>query len=426
MRITPLVGKQRQSVELATARLNIWDGSVRSSKTISSLLKWTRFVRTAPAGPLLMTGKTERTLKRNIIDPLVEMLGEKRCKHVVGAGELHLLGRTIYTAGAHDEGSVDKIRGLSLVGAYGDELSTMPESFFRMLTTRLSIPGAQFFGTTNPDGPQHWLKVGFLDRARTHLDIDGQLHYSEDPHALNLNRFSFQLRDNPNLTREYIEAVSSEHTGLYYRRLILGEWCLAEGVVYEVWDPAKHVVQDLPEIAQWLCLALDYGTTNPFHALLIGLGVDGRLYVGHEWRWDSKKQKGSLTDAEYSERLRAWAAGLGITARYVIVDPSAASFRAQLHRDGISSVLADNEVVDGIRDVASLLATRRLLVHVRCKELIKEIPGYAWDPKASEKGEDKPLKVLDHGVDALRYGIRTTRNVWQHQLCAPTPIKEAA
>ncbi|MEU4225819.1 PBSX family phage terminase large subunit [Nonomuraea sp. NPDC026600] len=419
MNIAPLVGKQRRSVELATARLNIWDGSVRSSKTISSLLKWLKFVRTAPAGPLLMVGKTERTLKRNIIDPLTEMLGEKRCKFVAGAGELHLLGRVIYVAGAYNEGSVDKIRGLSLVGAYVDEVSTMPESFWTMLLTRLSIPGAQLFGTTNPDGPQHWLLVEYLERARVHLDIHGQLHH-HDGDLLNLHRFSFQLRDNPNLTQEYIDDVSSEFTGLWYRRLILGEWCLAEGVIWESWDPARHVVHELPAITQWLCISLDYGTTNPFHALAIGLGVDGRLYVGHEWRWDSKKMRGALTDAEYSERVRAWVTGLGITPSYWVVDPSAKSYRVQMHRDGQSSTLADNEVVDGIRDVASLFATGRLLVSAECKELIKEIPGYAWDPDASEKGEDKPLKVADHGCDALRYGIRTTRNIWHGQLAAPS------
>lgn len=419
MILKPLVGKQRQSVELATARLNIWDGSVRSSKTVSSLLRFLRFVRTAPPGPLLMIGKTERTLKRNIIDPLIEMLGEKRCKFVAGLGELHLLGRVVYVAGAYNEGSVDKIRGMSLVGTYCDELSTYPESFFVMLLTRLSIPGAQLHGTTNPDGPQHWLKVNYLDRARLHLDIDGQLHHRTGPKTLNLHRFSFQLADNPHLTPEYVADVSAEFTGLWYRRLILGEWCLAEGVVYESWDPAKHVVTKLPEISRWIVLALDYGTTNPFHALLIGLGQDRRLYVGHEWRWDSKEQRGSLSDVQYSERLRAWVNGLGIVPEYTVVDPSAASFRVQLHNDGWSSRLGDNDVVDGIRDVSSLFATRRLLVSDRCPELIREVPGYAWDPKASAKGEDKPIKVGDHGLDALRYGIRTTRSAWRYQLAEP-------
>ncbi|MET8335489.1 hypothetical protein ABZV14_11480 [Streptosporangium canum] len=67
----------------------------------------------------------------------------------------------------------------------------------------------------------------------------------------------------------------------------------------------------------------------------------------------------ALTDAEYSERLRAWASGLGITPEYTIVDPSAKSFRVRLHRDGVTSTLADNEVVDGIRTTASLFATGR-------------------------------------------------------------------
>lgn len=419
MIITPLVGKQVESFQLADARLNLWDGSVRSSKTIVSLLKWMEFVRTCPAGPLLMVGKTERTLTRNIIDPLVEMLGDKRARLVAGVGELFLLGRKVYIVGANDERSQEKIRGLSLVGAYVDEVSTIPESFFVMLLTRLSIPGARLYGTTNPDGPQHWLKVGYLDRARLWLDRGGQVQRSSDD-VLNLHRFSFQLADNPNLSAQYVADVSSEFTGLWYRRLILGEWVLADGVIYEAWDPARHVVEQLPAIAQWLCLTLDYGTTNPFHALMLGLGVDGRLYVGHEWRWDSKKMRGSLTDSEYSERVRAWVAGLGITPSYRIVDPSAASFRVQLHRDGWSSTLADNEVVDGIRDVASLFATGRLLVSKDCPELIREIPGYAWDPDASEKGEDKPLKVNDHGCDALRYGIRTTRNIWHGQLAPPS------
>ncbi|MFI6884531.1 hypothetical protein [Streptosporangium canum] len=288
-----------------------------------------------------------------------------------------------------------------------------------MLLTRLSILGARLFGTTNPDGPQHWLKTNYLDRAALWLDHDGRLHRLDGDDRLNLSRFSFKLADNPNLSPQYVADVSSEFTGLWYRRLILGEWCLAEGVVYESWDPARHVVAELPAIPRWLALALDHGTTNPFHTLMLGLGIDGRLYVGHEWRWDSKKQRGSLTDAEYSERLRAWADGLGIRPEYTIVDPSAKSFRVRPHRDGITSTLADNEVVDGIRATASLCATDRLLVSAQCPKLIREIPGYAWDPDASEKGEDKPIKVADHGVDAPRYGVRTTRNIWSSLLTEP-------
>lgn len=420
MIVNPLVGKQRASFQAATARINLWEGAVRSSKTVCSLVKWVEFVRTAPVGPMLMVGKTERTLKRNILDVLVAMLGKRRCRINMGAGEVRLLGRLVYIAGASNELAADKIAGLTLVGAYVDEASRLPESFFVMLLTRLSAPGAQLFGTSNPAGPTHWLKAKYLDRAELHIDRDGNTHHRHTD-VLDLHRFSFQLADNPNLTPQYVAAVSSEFVGLWYRRLILGEWCLAEGVIYEAWDPQRHVVNDeqMPRIERWIVMSADYGTTNPFHALLIGVGGEAerrKLYVANEWRWDSKLRRQALTDAEYSQRLRAWLDGLKVWPEWTVIDPSAASFRVQLFRDGWTSTAADNDVVDGIRDVASLFATDRLAVHERCAGLINEIQSYEWDPDASAKGDEKPIKLNDHGCDALRYGVRTMEALWRPEL----------
>lgn len=426
MIVNPLVGKQRESVRLATARGNLWEGAVRSSKTICSILRWMQYVRTGPAGPLLMVGKTERTLKRNIIDPIVAMVGASRCKYRAGAGEVELFGRTIYIAGAHNEGAVDKIRGLTLAGAYCDEVTTYPESFFAMLMTRLSIEGAQWFGTTNPEGKNHWLKRDYLDRAALHLDRDGKVHRSADRKALDLNRFSFQLPDNPNLPAAYIESIKRENVGLFYRRNILGEWVLAEGAIFDQWDEDLHVVDELPIITRWLACSLDYGTTNPFHAGVLGLGVDNRLYLTREWRWDSRVEQRKLSDVEYSQRLRAWLTQvpvpttnlIGVTPEHVIVDPSAASFRVQLYRDGVNARLGNNAVLDGIRTLSSLFAIDALKVHRSCTGLIEELPGYCWDPKASEAGRDEPLQVADHGPDMLRYGVHTTRSAWRPLLAA--------
>lgn len=152
--IAPLVGRQRRSVELATARLNLWEGSVRSSKTVSSLLAWLLFTRTGPAGNLCMVGRTERTLKRNVIDPLVDMLGPRRCRYLAGARELWLLGRRVYIAGANDERAADKIRGLTLAGAYVDEVTVIPESFWAMLLSRLSVEGRPLLRHHQPRLPE--------------------------------------------------------------------------------------------------------------------------------------------------------------------------------------------------------------------------------------------------------------------------------
>ncbi|WP_207944913.1 hypothetical protein [Actinomadura rubrisoli] len=149
MTLIPLVGKQTESVRLATARGNLWEGAVRSSKTVCSILRWLQFVRTGPAGPLMMIGKTERTLKRNIIDPITAMVGKQRCRYRAGVGEVELFGRTIYLAGANDERAAEKLKGLTLAGAYCDEVTTYPQSVFAMLLTRLSVEGAAWFGTAS-------------------------------------------------------------------------------------------------------------------------------------------------------------------------------------------------------------------------------------------------------------------------------------
>lgn len=389
--------KQRASILGSTARINLWDGSVRASKTVATLIRWLDFVAHGPAGELLLLGKTERTLTRNVLHPLEELLGPGDLKVNHGAGEARLWGRRMYLAGANDERAIDKIKGLTLVGILGDEVSTWPSSAFKMALSRLSLPGAKLFGTTNPEAPTHWLMVEYLARAD----------------ELDLRRFHFTLDDNPFLPPEFVAALKREYTGLWYRRYIDGEWVVAEGAIYDMLDEDRHLVDALPELVEtWDCV--DYGTTNPFVALALSLGVDGRLYVHDEWRHDSAKAGRQMTDAEYSAALKTWHARLGRDPRWIYLDPSAASFSLQLRRDGVRGVIpADNTVIDGIREVATLLGLGRLKFHRPTTTGVwGEMVGYVWNPKAQARGEDAPLKVDDHGPDALRYGIRSTHTVW--------------
>jgi phage terminase large subunit len=189
---------------------------------------------------------------------------------------------------------------------------------------------------------------------------------------------------------------------------------MSEGAIYEAFDATRHVVDEIPTITRWLCDAIDYGTVNPFADLLIGLGADQRIYVTSEYRHDSRTARQQMTDAEYSAARRQWLTGQGVRPEFTVVDPSAASFIEQLHRDNTPGVVqAENSVLDGIRTVASLLAADRLRIHRSCAGLIDELPGYSWDDEAAEKGEDKPIKQDDHSCDALRYGVRTTEALWR-------------
>jgi len=420
MLIERLSPKQLDHVLRSTAWLNIADGPVRAGKTVANNVRWLEWIEAGPRGALLMVGKTYRTLKRNVLDDLAALLGPKRWVHNKSEGEVRVRTswgwRTIYLAGANDERAEEKIRGMTLAGAYLNEVSLYPESVFNQILARCSIPGAKIFGDTNPDSPYHWLYRKFL--SREDLIREGRLR-----------RFRYRLEDNPYLDREYIEHLKRVYVGLWYKRFILGEWVVAEGAIYDQFEEDKHVTDSLPEMIRFW-VSVDYGTTNPTVFLLVGEGVDECLYVVSEYRWDSSKTGYQKTDLQYADDMRLWLRdqtvslrnqgvipfGAEVVPERIYVDPSAASFIVQLHRSGLKVVAADNTVIDGIRSVAALLYTGRLKIHKSCQGLIEEIVAYVWDPKAQEQGRDEPLKQKDHGPDALRYAVNGTRHIWMRWL----------
>jgi PBSX family phage terminase large subunit len=402
--------KQLDSVKESTARINIWEGSVRSGKTIASLLRWLMYVATSSVrGELVVVSRTRDSAARNVFAPLMDptIFGPIAflVSYTSGAPTATVLGRTVWVLGSSDVKSEKILRGLTCAGAYVDEVTLLKEDFFTQLLNRL-WEGAKLFGTTNPDNPAHWLKRRFLDRL-----------YQLPDWAT----WKFVLNDNPMLSEERKAAIRRENTGLFYRRNVLGEWVAAEGAVFDQWDPAKHVIphDELPPMRTLLGTGIDYGTTNATAAELLGLGMDNRLYFIDEWEYDPSTAQIRKTDADLSAGIRAWMATAqreaGLRSEWTLVDPAAASFKVQLVADGVDNVInADNNVTYGIRTMSSLLGAGKLLVSDRCQGFIKEVPGYSWDPKATEKGEDKPLKVADHRLDGGRYAIATTETNWRH------------
>lgn len=398
--------KQIDSICEARAFQNIWEGSVRSGKTIASLLAWLAFVADRPeGGELVMVGRTRDSLARNVFGPLTDpsVFGKlsRDIHYTSGAPTANVLGRTVHALGANDAQAEPKVRGLTCAGAYVDELTTLPRTFYDQLNARCSVTGSKIFGTTNPDNPQHWARQEYLLR----------------PRETRLKSWHFQMDDNPGLSDAYKARTKASYRGLFYKRNVQGLWVMAEGAIYEAWDEAEHVVDTLPAMTQYW-IGMDYGTINPTSVILLGMGIDGRLYVCAEWRHDSRKAMRQMTDSQYSEAIGAWIRDQGVTPSWSFVDPSAASFIAQAFNDrSIPNIArAQNEVVDGIRSVASLLARGLLRVHRSCTGLIEEMPGYVWDEKAAEKGEDKPVKLADHSVDALRYAVHSSAHEWRHLL----------
>lgn len=381
--------KQRKLLELWQSnqlkRINLLEGSVRSGKTWISLVLWAFWVATMPKdNSYLMVAKTLTSLRRNCLDLLTELVGQDNFSYSISQKEGKLFGRKIYLEGVNDVRAESKIRGMTLQGAYCDEVTLFTEDFFSMLLSRLSQVGAKLFATTNPDNPAHWLKVNYMDRQD----------------ELNMLVMKFLIDDNLYLPSEYIEELKKEYTGVFYSRFILGEWVIAEGLIYP-FEKEIYLTEEIPEDGLYY-ISIDYGTQNPCSMGLWCIANQIATRIA-EYYYSGREQKAQKTDEEYYAALEELAGDRYI--QYVVIDPSAASFIETIRRHGRFTVKkADNNVLDGIRVTASLLKNGMVKIHKDCKNTIKEFGLYAWEEKS---GEDKPIKENDHAMDDMRYFCNT-------------------
>lgn len=384
--------KQRDLMKLwqenKLRRINLLEGSVRSGKTWISLVLWAFWVATSPAdGNYLMVAKTLTSLRRNCLDLLQSLVGTKYFTYSLSKKEGRLFGRLIYLEGVNDARAESKIRGMTLQGAYCDELTLFTEDFFTMMLSRLSQSGAKLIATTNPDSPRHWLMTKYIKREA----------------ELNMFVMKFLIDDNTFLNNEYVTDLKKEYTGVFYDRFILGLWVVAEGLIYPDAAQGKYTISsDLNRIYTQYYISVDYGTLNPCSMGLWGLS-NGVWYRMREYYHDGRKSRNQLTDEEYYTALEQLAGDLPI--RGVIIDPSAASFIATIRKHGKFHVRqADNAVVDGIRNTAAAMQKGLIKICDNCTNLITEFSAYRWDEKSET---DKPIKEFDHACDELRYFCQT-------------------
>ena len=259
-----------------------------------------------------------------------------------------------------------------------DEVALMPRSFVEQAMARCSVAGARFWFSCNPGSPNHWFYQEWIKKPFEH----------------NVLYLHFRMEDNPSLTKETLDLYRSTYRGIFYQRYILGEWVVAEGLIYNFGE--DNITDETPKGAEYY-ISVDYGTLNPFSAGL--WSVTGAKAVRiREYYYDGRKRQRQLTDEEYCEAIETLAEGIFITK--VIVDPSAASFIAALKRQGYRVQQADNSVLDGIRRTAGYLKNGNIKIHRSCVDAIQEFGLYRWD---EVKTEDTVIKENDHAMDEMRY-----------------------
>lgn len=432
--------KALQAIQWSDSKINIFEGAVRSSKTVSANIRWYMHLCESKYNEFLITGKTEATVYRNLVAGqfgLIGIIGESNVKWrqsgkggtqlLIRVKELHsgrMVWKTCYVVGANDQSSETKIRGITVAGWYADEITIHPENIVKQGILRCSLGGSKIFWTTNPDSPYH------------HIYTDYILKAEEKGYRV----FHFELRDNLGLDEEYIRTIENAYTGVWYDRMIKGKWVIADGLIYSNFKHADiseggNIINDMKQIPkiQDYFIGVDYGQANATVFLLVGYGVDGNYYVMDEYYHNGRKATANQTEKApsdyaidyYEFATKKNALGLRQAPRIIrsYVDPSAKGFlvecRKIIKEEKNDSIIygafrhANNDVDTGLQTVATLvgggqkdLPRKLFIVASRCPETIREMSTYAWNTKSSEKtGKDVVTKEEDHCMDALRYAI---------------------
>ena len=398
--------KQKQLVRLMKEdklkRLNILEGSVRSGKTWISLIMWAFWVASRPKDYLyMMAGKTLKTLERNCLLPLQGLVGENNFSYSLSKKEGILFGRKIVFEGNENKTSENKIRGMTLGGAYCDELSLFVKDFFVMLLSRLSTPGAKLLATTNPDVPTHWLLKEYLENVQLADDVF---------------RMFFSIDDNTTLDEAYVSSLKKEYTGVYYDRFILGLWVVAAGAIYKIFSDAPRSYSADPDKLPGfdrINVGLDFGGNGSAHALVAtALTHDHQLLFAlksvripakdmtpqtlyrevKEFCTDVQKKYGRINNIYADSAEQTLIAGLRKA-----IKPMGIVVKNALKR----------KINDRIRATSMMMAGERFrMIEQDCESLINAFKGAVWD----EDIEDEEVR-LDDGtsdidtLDAFEYSF---------------------
>ena len=384
--------KQKKILAFPYSRYDaiICDGAVRSGKT--SIMTWAFIewaMREFNGQRFGICGKTVDSATKNIIIPFISMSLAKERYTLRWRRSDKLLevkrGSVVNwfeVVGGKDESSFMLIQGRTLAGVLLDEVALMPESFANQALARCSVDGARMWFSCNPDNPNHWFYVNWIKRC-------------SERNALYLH---FTMPDNPSLSEKTLARYEAMYTGVFYRRYIMGEWCLAEGLVYDFSE--ANITDEVPESADYY-ISIDYGTLNPFSCGLWAVNGNKAVRI-KEYYYEGRAKYKQLTDEEYCDAVERLTDGYEI--KRAIIDPSAASFITALKRRGFRVQQADNAVLDGIRRTAVYLKNGNIKIHRCCTDAIREFGLYRWDDK---KTEDAVVKDNDHAMDDIRYFCNT-------------------
>jgi PBSX family phage terminase large subunit len=373
--------------------ITINEGAVRSGKTFVNNFLWTNHVRAFRGKDHIITGYTMGSIERNVLRPLSEMFDVKITLDKFNSFDY--FGNHVFCFGADSYDAFKAMTGLTAYSWYGNEVSLQHANTINEAFNRMSGPGGRIFWDTNPDYPDHPIKIDYIDKSGDRLDSG----------RLRVLSWHWEIDDNPVLTRDYVENLKkSTPPGPWYDRKIKGLWVGAEGIIYENWNKDVHtcapfkIPQDWPRFR-----AIDFGYQHPFVCLWGAMDYDGRIYIYREY-YQSQK-----LISVHAAAVRSASQGENY---YFTVSDHDAQERAEYENLDVHTKPADKNVHIGIQHVAERLIVQpdgrpRLVVFNNCPETIRTMGRYQWAPQRPGSGKkEEPLKVDDDPPDCVRYMVQ--------------------
>lgn len=399
--------KQKQILAFPYTKYDalIADGAIRSGKTTFMMIS---FVRDAMERfnhqRFGICGKTVDSTVKNIIVPYLSVTGEmerysiqwKRSDKllVVSCGDRE---NVFEVFGGKDESSFMLIQGRTLAGVLLDEVALQPRSFVEQALARCSVDGSKIWFNCNPDSPEHWFHKEWIQQLDRH----------------NAVRLHFELEDNPSLSQAIIDRYKSMYSGVFYKRYILGEWCTAEGAIYNAFlnnEEAHYITAD--EVPKddigYICIGQDFGGHKSKHTYCAtAISKDfSRIYVLRSEEYDAEGKSVEFVIDKLNEICQ------DIQRRYGFIDYVFADSAEQtiINSERMNTPWTirnsiKNEIIDRIRCTDILFTSKRIkIVKGENDSLISALRSAVWDDKAPKDTRlDKPGITNICPLDAFEY-----------------------
>mgnify|MGYP004616669615 FL=1 len=245
--------KQAEYIRNATHRWNFKIGATQCGKTyIDTLFLIPERIRERIGlkGLVFIVGVSKGTIQRNVIEPLQELWGNKLVTDIGSNNIATILGEKVYCIGADNVGMVRKFRGARIKYLYIDEVVDINQEVFDLLKSRLSFEYSCCDASGNPQSKTHHIKK-FLES-----DVDVYIQH-------------YTLFDNPFLPQKYVEELCKEYKGtVYYNRYILGQWCNAEGLIFQqIANDYKRYITTTVQLNSIISIGIDWGGNKSKHSI---------------------------------------------------------------------------------------------------------------------------------------------------------------